>query len=1516
MQNRPTRIQKSRPVRRKLGEIERLESRRVMTSVPPDAINDLFHVQAGQALEISGPGVLANDISFGGPLAAHLFSGPTSGEVTMAEDGSFTYTPADGFTGIDSFMYWASDADAGSLLAAVTLRVSTDGGGPLTSADSYAVNEDEVLGVTAPAGVLDNDTAMSGGNLTAELVTGPEHGTLSLAEDGSFTYTPSANYNGADSFTYIAHEGSTSSAPTAVSLTVRPRNDKPVSANDAFSMDEDGSLVVDTTSVLANDSDVDGDTLTANLVRGPLHGSVELHSDGTFTYTPTGNFHGVDGFSYLASDGTSSSEVATVTINVASVNDLPVASNDEYTLDEDTSLTIDASGILGNDSDADGDALLPVLVSGPQNGSLTLNDDGSFIYTPNANFNGVDGFSYLVSDGTDQSSVATVTLNVNSINDAPVANNDEVTIDEDSNLTIDLPGVLANDSDGDGDALTAVLVSGPQNGTLTLNSDGSFSYTPSGDFNGVDGFSYLVSDGTMESSVATVTINVNPVNDAPVANNDEYTIDEDAVLTVDASGILTNDTDGDGDALLPVLVTGPQNGTLTFNNDGSFVYTPNTDFNGVDGFSYMVNDGTMDSAVATVTINVNPTNDAPVANNDEYTIDEDSNLTIDLPGVLANDTDGDGDALNAVLVSGPQNGTLRLNADGSFNYTPSADFSGVDGFSYLVNDGTTDSSVATVTINVNPTNDAPAANNDEYTIDEDSNLNIDLPGVLANDTDGDGDALTALLVSGPQNGTLTLNADGSFNYTPSADFSGVDGFSYLVNDGTTDSAVATVTIHVNPTNDGPSAADDAYSVEEDSVLAVDPAGVLANDTDPDGDALTPTVVTGPQHGTLAMNSDGSFSYTPEANFHGSDSFTYVVSDGTTDSSPATVSIDVTPVNDAPQAADDSYTVDEDHVLTIDAPGVLGNDTDLDGDGLTAVLVNGPQHGTLALNSDGSFSYTPDHNYNGEDSFTYQALDGSSASQEVTVSIVVNPLPDAPTANSDFTSGGEDSSIFGNVLDNDFDGEDGSLTATLVTGPAHGSLTLSEDGSFSYTPQENWFGQDTFTYVANNGEEDSELATVTLNIDPINDPPVGSIEGYNIGAGETLVVNAADGLLSNDTDIESDALIARLVRGPRHGTLTMSDDGSFTYTADDGFLGEDSFTYQPNDGRADGAVTRVSILVGQPTSGGNENHAPIAAADNFVVARDQTLAINAPGVLANDSDLDLNALTAQIVTGPTHGALTLNSDGSFSYTPEAGFIGEDSFTYAASDGTAASDPATVTIAVNDISSGNVAPTSADDQFITSVNTPLNIPAAGVLGNDSDANGDALSAVIVSQPTHGTLALAADGSFAYTPNAGYSGTDAFTYQATDGALAGNTATVTITIATTENTRPNAVNDQFTTPADTPLTIAAAGVLANDSDAQGDAMTALLFSGPQHGTVSLASDGSFAYTPSAGYVGIDSFIYRVFDGQKYSALAAVTVRVTARPVALHAGALEAVAAGRDDDGWLADAIDGFFSSEEGWA
>jgi VCBS repeat-containing protein len=272
------------------------------------------------------------------------------------------------------------------------------------------------------------------------------------------------------------------------------------------------------------------------------------------------------------------------------------------------------------------------------------------------------------------------------------------------------------------------------------------------------------------------------------------------------------------------------------NADGSFTYTPNANVNGTDSFTYKANDGTADSNVATVTITVNTVNDAPAAVDDSYGTNEDTALTIAAPGVLGNDTDVDGSSLSAIRVSGPASGTLVLNADGSFTYTPNANFNGTDSFTYKANDGAADSNVATVTITVNAVNDAPAAVDDSYGTNEDTALTIAAPGVLGNDTDVDGNALSAIQVSGPANGTLVLNADGSFTYTPNANVNGTDSFTYKANDGTADSNTVTVTITVTPVNDAPTIA--AIANQTGTVgVPVTPVTAVGSDVDA-GDTLS------------------------------------------------------------------------------------------------------------------------------------------------------------------------------------------------------------------------------------------------------------------------------------------------------------------------------------------------------------------------------------------------------------------------------------------------------------------------------------------------------------------------------------------------------------------------------------------------------------------------------------------------------------------------------------------------------
>src|SRR4030095_7824860 len=391
------------------------------------------------------------------------------------------------------------------------------------------------------------------------------------------------------------------------------------------------------------------------------------------------------------------------------------------------------------------------------------------------------------------------------------------------------PGVLANDSDVDGDALSAILVSQPTHGSLTLNPNGSFSYVPAANYNGTDSFTYKANDSQADSGIATVTITITPVNDAPVAVDDSYTTPEDTTLNVALPGVLANDSDVDGDALSEILVIQPTHGSLTLNTNGSFSYVPAANYNGTDSFTYKANDGQADSGIATVTITITPVNDAPVAVDDSYTTPEDTTLNVVTPGVLANDSDVDGDALTAVLVSQPTHGSLTLNPNGSFSYVPAANYNGTDSYTYKANDGQADSGIATVTITISGANDAPVAVDDSYTTAEDTTLNVALPGVLANDSDVDGDSLTAILVSQPTHGSLTLNPNGGFSYVPAANYNGTDSYTYKANDGQADAGIATVRITITGVNNVPVAVDDSYTTPEDMTLNVALPGVLAND---------------------------------------------------------------------------------------------------------------------------------------------------------------------------------------------------------------------------------------------------------------------------------------------------------------------------------------------------------------------------------------------------------------------------------------------------------------------------------------------------------------------------------------------------------------------------------------------------------------------------------------------------------------------------------------------------------------
>lgn len=382
-------------------------------------------------------------------------------------------------------------------------------------------------------------------------------------------------------------------------------------------------------------------------------------------------------------------------------------------------------------------------------------------------------------------------------------------------------------------------------------------------------------------------------------------------------------------------------------------------------------------------------NIAPVAVDDSYSTPEEQVLTVPAPGVIENDYDDNDDALQASVITPPAIGALDLNVDGSFTYTPTLDYDDSVTFTYKIVDEYGGPDFAMVTISMEGTNDAPVAVNDyAFTFE---NVSISIP-VLENDIDVDDDVLFVDEITGPFHGTAVISGTTEVYYDPDPGYIGQDSFYYVVSDGIlTDTA--TIYITIDETNDPPVAQNDSYTTAEDTDLVVSAPGVLSNDTDPEDLPLTAILVSDPSHGAVTLNSDGSFTYIPAANFNGSDSFTYKANDEYNDSNVATVNLTITPVNDSPTPADDVYYVLFNKTLTVVAPGVLKNDTDPEGNSLTAALVDSPTHGTLTLYADGSFTYIPDQEYLGVDTFTYSVSDGYGGTATATVTInVVEVLP--------------------------------------------------------------------------------------------------------------------------------------------------------------------------------------------------------------------------------------------------------------------------------------------------------------------------------------------------------------------------------------------------------------------------------------------------------------------------------------------------------------------------------------------
>ncbi|MEW8183794.1 MAG: Ig-like domain-containing protein [Candidatus Thiodiazotropha endolucinida] len=984
-----------------------------------------------------------------------------------------------------------------------------------------------------------------------------------------------------------------------------------------------------------------------------------------------------------------------MTINVTPVSDeTPVANADSITVAEGgtiTTLVGGSSTVLNNDTGLGDTPVTVSLVTDVTNGSLTLNGDGTFSYTHDGSENFTDSFTYRVTDNDGETADATVTINVTPVSDAtPVANADSITVAEGGTITTLVGGsstVLNNDT-GLGDTpVTVSLVTDVTNGSLTLNGDGTFSYSHDGSENFTDSFTYRVTDNDGQTADATVTINVTPVSDeTPVANADSITVAEGGTVTTLVGGsstVLNNDT-GLGDTPVTVsLITDVTNGSLTLNGDGTFSYTHDGSENFTDSFTYRVTDNDGETADATVTINVTPVSDeTPVSNADSISVAEGGTVTTLVGGastVLNNDT-GLGDTpVTVSLVTDVTNGSLTLNGDGTFSYTHDGSENFTDSFTYRVTDNDGQTADATVTINVTPVSDeTPVANADSITVAEGGTITTLVGGsstVLNNDT-GLGDTpVTVSLVTDVVYGALTLNSDGTFSYTHDGSENFTDSFTYRVTDNDGETADATVTITVTPVSDEtPVANADSITVAEGGTITTLVGGsstVLNNDTGLGDTPVTVSLVTDVVNGSLTLNGDGTFSYTHDGSENFTDSFTYRVTDNDGETADATVTINVTPVSDeTPVANADSITVAEGGTITTLVGGsstVLNNDTGLGDTPVTVSLVTDVTNGSLTLNGDGTFSYTHDGSENFTDSFTYRVTDNDGQTADATVTINVTPVSDeTPVANADsitVAEGGTITTLVGGsstVLNNDTGLGDTPVTVSLVTDVVNGALTLNSDGTFSYTHDGSENFTDSFIYRITDNDGETSDTTVAINVTPVSDTtPVANADSITVAEGGTATT--LDGgfstVLNNDTGLGDTPVTVSLVTDVTNGSLTLNGDGTFSYTHDGSGIFTDSFIYRvtDNDGQTSDTTVTINVV--------STNNPPEASDVNVSVLEDTVYTGNLPAAVDDDGD----TVTYRLESNPVHGSITLEADGGFSYTPDADYHGADSFVYSVSDG---------------------------------------------------------------------------------------------------------------------------------------------------------------------------------------------------------------------------------------------------------
>ncbi len=1316
-----------------------------LANIAPSALDDAISGPENTTLPVDLRGVdsdgnvvsiTVTSVSTGGTLLlADGITVVSAGQtLTPAQAVGLLFRPTADFVGQAAITFFVTDNQGStSNGATVSLNVVDTSPPPPTNQAPVGVNDSATTAEDTPAtgNVLGNDRDPDGDALTvtqfsiggATYAAGDTAvlagiGRLTLAGNGAYTFTPEANYNGpVPVATYTVSDG-VDSVTATLTLSVTAVADAPLVTPDTVPATEDQAVVFDPRS---NDGNIDGTPLAITAIGGqPIaigtpvvlpQGTVSLNADGTLTFTPNPNVNGPVVFDYTVSNGGAAS-TSQVTINIAPVNDAPVAVDDLTSTPINTSTTIT---VLGNDSDVDGNALTVTAASvDPARGAVSINPNGTLAFTPAGNVSGPVLVSYTISDGQGGFASATVTVNVGP-NTPPTGTNALVVIAEDGSRTFTATDFGFSDADA-GQSFANVRIDVlPAAGTLTLLgvlvvagqviavadlANLVYEPAPNANGSGYASFSFSVQDsgGAFDTLPNQITIDVTPVADAAVIGGvaSGATVED---TTLSTGGTLTiTDPDASEAAFNPLTGVAGAHGTFNIDASGVWTYTlDNTDpaVQALGAGQSLPNETftvtSIDGTSQVVTVTITGTNEAPVAQAASAAVDEDAPLFSGT--VTATDLDANA-VLSFSLNAAPPPG-LTFNPNGSYTFDASnaayqslaAGQQQVLTIPYTVTDDQGATSSANLVITVTGTNDAPIAANDSASTPINTSLaSID---VLGNDSDLDGGTLTVTAANlvNPALGSISINPNGTLAFTPASNVSGPVVVNYTVGDGQGGFSNATVTITVG-TNTPPAGSDTATSLAEDTSRAFSAADFGYSDADAGQSFAQVRIDTLPTAGALTLNGIavaagqivavadlGNLLFTPAPNANGSAyaGFDFSVQDsaGAFDSMPNRLTIAVSAVNDAPVASG---------VATLAA--INEDDTN-------------PAGATVGSLFSGHFSDAADHISGGSSANTFAGI------------AISNHTPDASKGTWQYSTDG------------------GTNWATLPAGSNAAAVTLASSDLLRFLPATNYNGSATpldAHLIESGGESISSGATVDLSagtgassvysvstvvvnqtINPVNDPPVAVNDQFTTAEDVPLTITRAS-LLANDSDVDGNPLSVIYAVSAVGGTLDIVA-GNFVFTPNPNYFGPASFTYGISDGRGGTATGTVNIDV-TPV-----NDAPVARPDEGAVTAAQTLIVSAAqGVIQStaapagrDTDVDGDALTVTRVSAgagapttlvPTGGAtiagtygdLLLRNDGSYSYTASradavaTGTRVNDVFTYQVSDGNGGFATASLTLQV--------------------------------------------------------------------------------------------------------------------------------------------------------------------------------------------------------------------------------------------